>query len=105
MTPRTWAPVASWWVPVWVVLDGAGSALDPLEDAVLALIGAHTVQSDGIASMLSVPIALVESALADLQSRGLVTLRDGAWQPVPTTNAAVVEPAERAAFVAWDDAL
>jgi hypothetical protein len=103
MTARTWAPIPAWWIPVWVVLDGASGALDPLEDAVLALVAAGKRQPDAVASVLAVPTLLVERALAHLAAQGLVAGEAGAWRPVAAAMAGAA-PQERAAFVAWDEA-
>lgn len=105
MNARSWVPVPAWWVPVWIVLDGRPGVLDPLEDAVAALVAVGTARPSAIASTLAVPAPLVESALTHLAASGLVILEGEDWRSAPGLPAEMSEPQERAAFVAWDEAV
>lgn len=100
---RRWIPTPAFWYPVWVTLDGAGHALDPLEEALLALVRAGLRAPADLARELRVDFGLVESA-----TQGLVADRSLAMEPggLAPGEAADADPSgdlqDRMGFIAWN---
>ena len=100
---RTWVPLATWWIPVWVTLQTERTARDPLETAVLGLVGFGRQRVTAMATQLCVNAGLVQSAVDHLLALGAVEVDEQAWISLPKEAATSDGALEKQrGYIAWD---
>jgi hypothetical protein len=103
VTPRTWVPIASWWLPVVVTLRAERGPRDALEMAVLALVAIHVDRAEAIAHELCIDVGLVDSAAHHLVACGGLAIDDAGILAIPSDSRGQDETADnRDGWLAWD---
>lgn len=98
-----YCPVAAHYVPVTVSMSEDAGPHDALEEAVLALVGLQQGFAQQLAQTLHIGEELVESALAELERRHLITREhEGAAYRLSERGTAAGRPRECPGFVLWD---
>ena len=102
-----WVAAPAWWIPVWVEIVGPSQGLDPLQEAVLALVKAGRSDADTMAADLALPRSLTRAAAEGLVALGLLEFdeQDGlvaCAESVEHSPGDEVAPRVREAWIPWD---
>lgn len=102
-SPIRYCPIPAYFIPVTVSLQEDAGPRDALEEAVVSLVGIGQRFPHEVVRTLCVASELVESALAQLQLRQIVTLEEESGEySIATHASAAARPRERPGYVLWD---